>query len=82
MKNGSLTYAQLATKLQSLGYRENRSDVRGKAARVYEHKALTKAIIFLPDGEDDQMVATPFLNKVHLILKTHGLIEEESPAPL
>lgn len=80
MKNkGHLTYARLSWKLKSLGYTEVRTTLDGKPTRVYEHPKYDSAMFFLPDGDDTEVVPTPLVGKVLIILKTHGLIEEQNP---
>jgi hypothetical protein len=79
MNNGTITYGQLSAKLEALGYKQYYSEAGGRTARLYEHPAIEEALILLPDADDEDVVAPPFLNKVLLILRTHGLLEEKNP---
>jgi hypothetical protein len=48
MKNGSLTYGQLYSKLQALSFVSRTIRIDGERTRVFEHKDIPKSMIVLP----------------------------------
>jgi hypothetical protein len=79
MENGTLTYGHLTAKLQGLGYTRHRREIDGKPMQVFDHPDRDRALILLPDAPPDRVVEPPYMHKVLIILKTHGLIEEQNP---
>jgi hypothetical protein len=79
MKNKTITYDTLKQKLTGLGYTFRTAQANGDKAIVFEHKDLQGAMIILPEHRDTEVVDPFFLRKVLVILRSHGLVEEESP---
>jgi hypothetical protein len=72
MKN-SITYGQLARKLQELGFSQRKVEYRGKPALVFIHKQDDTALIALPDVGPKETVSPDHLAMVDAVLKSHGI---------
>lgn len=74
------TYAQLFDRLKELGYTETSLEINGRPQRVFEHKDIETATIFLPQVDAHAPVLPRHLGMVRAVLKWNGLIEEDDYA--
>jgi hypothetical protein len=72
-----LTYGELFDKLAGLGYTEKTIEFNGHRQRVFQHKDVEAATIFLPDVAPDEAVLPRHLTMVRGTLKWSGLIEDD-----
>jgi hypothetical protein len=72
-----LTYGQLFDKLKDLGYTERTIDLNGHRQRIFQHKDIETATIFLPDVTPSEPVLPRHLTMVRGTLRWNGLIEED-----
>ena len=75
----ALTYGQLYSKLNALGFEESSVEVDGKRGRVFEHPDLLGSMLVLPEREANVAVEPFYLDKVLATLNRHHLLPQHNP---
>jgi hypothetical protein len=78
-KTETLTYGELHKKLRTYGYNDHYIKGNGKAAISFENKNFPGSRILLPIRDDNEMVESFYLNRVLMILRACGILEETNP---
>jgi len=75
----TLTYGQLYDKLTELGYTHKTLEINGNLQRVFRHKTLDNASVFLPERDLNDPVEPFYMRSVLSYLKSRGLVKECNP---